>query len=136
MSITMTINIVWRVKSSQIEENKPPKIVIIMTTEPFKSKEFSSSVINGFRLTWIQKHKHVKIKIKNPLFWYKICPEPTFANEIIKIIAIFFSKKKKSLLYFNKFYQNFKQKSYTNKTYLGNIHSKGIQLCKWLLYWI
>ena len=62
------IKIVWRVELSQIEENKPPKIVIIIIIEAFKSKEFSSSVINGFQLIWIQKQKQVKIKIKNPLF--------------------------------------------------------------------
>ena len=62
------IKIVWRVELSQIEENKPPKIVIIIIIEALKYKEFSSSVINGFHLIWIQKQKQVKIKIKNPLF--------------------------------------------------------------------
>ena len=125
------IKIVWRVELSQIEENKPPKMVIIVINDAFKSKVFNSSVINGFHFICIQKQKQFKIKMKKALFWYKVCPDPKFAKEIIRIIAIFLNKKKNSLL--SKNCITTKQKLYTNKMYVVHIHSKGIQLYKWHL---
>ena len=68
------IKTVSKVESSQTEEKRPPKIVIIKTTEAFISKLLRSAVINGFILSCKDKYNPITIKIKNPLFSYKIFP--------------------------------------------------------------
>ena len=82
---------------SLIEENNPPKMVIIVTRLDIQFKKFNWGIPKGFNLSSTTKNNEFNIKIKKALFWYEIGASPTFTREITKIVTIFLKRKTNSL---------------------------------------
>ena len=64
MIISGTITLSWL-----IDENKPPKIVIIIIKLDIQFNELSSGVANGLNLSSKPRKMEFNINIKKPLFW-------------------------------------------------------------------
>ena len=68
MAIITIIRIKERFVWWLFDENKPPKIVIIVTKLARKFKEFNWGIANGFNLSSMPKRSEFNIKIKKALF--------------------------------------------------------------------
>ena len=64
MIISGTITLCWL-----IDENKPPKIVIIIIKLDIQFNELSSGVANGLNFSSKARKIEFNINIKKPLFW-------------------------------------------------------------------